>query len=169
MDYLPKLAHNGQNWITYASLVLCAISDEGLMGFLVGSETRPIHPAQLDGQGEGWTPQTNEERDEVVTWRAMDQSWTQQNAMINYTIISRIPDSIFTFMLHLKLPLKKWDYLKKRFGQIPRPESWVAAEEGMRQSNSQPEQSMAGETTQSTCDSHDKPPNPPSRDEGIPV
>ncbi|KAI5983984.1 hypothetical protein EDC04DRAFT_3098703 [Pisolithus marmoratus] len=49
MDYLPELTHNGQNWITYASSVLCAISDEGLMGFLVGSEKRPIHPAQLEG------------------------------------------------------------------------------------------------------------------------
>ncbi|KAI6007927.1 hypothetical protein EDC04DRAFT_2538805, partial [Pisolithus marmoratus] len=89
---LPKLTHNGQNWITYASSVLCAISDKGLMGFLVGSERRPIHPAQLEGCSEGWTPQTDNERAEVVAWQTVDQSWTQKNATVNYTIISGIPD-----------------------------------------------------------------------------
>ncbi|KAI5983877.1 hypothetical protein EDC04DRAFT_2914675 [Pisolithus marmoratus] len=167
MDYLPELTHNGQNWITYASSVLCAISDKGLMGFLVGSEKRPIHPAELDGRGEGWTPQTNEERDEVTAWRATDQSWTQQNAMVNYTIVSGIPDTIFGCMLHLKSPLKKWDYLEKRFGSIPRPESWLAAEEGMQQSRSQPEQNVAGETAQSTCNSHNETPKPPNEAEGF--
>ncbi|KAI6017833.1 hypothetical protein EDC04DRAFT_2517914, partial [Pisolithus marmoratus] len=110
-----KLAHNGQNWITYASSVLCAISDKGLMGFLVGSETQPIHPAQLDSCGEGWSPQTDDKRDKVVAWRTADQSWTQRNAMVNYTIVSSILDTIFSCMLHLKLPLEKWDYLKKCF------------------------------------------------------
>ncbi|KAI6043708.1 hypothetical protein EDC04DRAFT_2562394, partial [Pisolithus marmoratus] len=123
MDYLPELAHNGHNWTTYASSVLWAITAEGLMGFLVGSETRPIHPAQLDGRGEGWTPQTDDERDEVAVWRTADQSWTQRNATVNYTIICGIPDSIFGLMLHLKSPLEKWDYLEKRFGRIPRPAS----------------------------------------------
>ncbi|KAI5986099.1 hypothetical protein EDC04DRAFT_2615185 [Pisolithus marmoratus] len=77
--------------------------------------------------------------------------------MVNYTIISGIPDSIFTFMLHLKLPLEKWDYLKKHFGLIPRPESWLAAEEAMWQSRSQPEQGTAGETAQNIFNSHHKP------------
>ncbi|KAI6030271.1 hypothetical protein EDC04DRAFT_85718 [Pisolithus marmoratus] len=62
-------------------------------------------------------------------------------------------------MLHLKSPHEKWDYLEKRFGSIPRPESWLAAEEAMRQWETQPEQSAAGETIQSTCDSHDEPEN----------
>ncbi|KAI6020601.1 hypothetical protein EDC04DRAFT_2607398 [Pisolithus marmoratus] len=61
MDDLPELADNGHNWPTYGSWVLHAIADEGLMGFLVGSETRPIHLAQLRGLGEDWAPQTNEE------------------------------------------------------------------------------------------------------------
>ncbi|KAI6013031.1 hypothetical protein EDC04DRAFT_2609424 [Pisolithus marmoratus] len=117
MDYLPKLADNGHNWTAYGSWVLCAIIDEGLMGFLVGSETRPVHPAGLDGR-----------------------------------------DTIFGLMLHLKSPHEKWDYLEKRFGSIPRPESWLAAE-AMRQWETQPEQSAAGETIQSTCDSHDEPEN----------
>ncbi|KAI5987792.1 hypothetical protein EDC04DRAFT_2912733 [Pisolithus marmoratus] len=157
MDYLPELAHDGHNWTAYGSLVLCAIIDDGLMGFLVGSETRPIHPAQQYGRGEGWTPQTDNERDEVAAWKAADQSWTQRNAMVNYTIVSSIPDTIFGCMLHLKSPLEKWDYLEKRFGSIPRPESWVAAEEAMRQSDSQPEQSAAGETARNIFDSHHEP------------
>ncbi|KIK20417.1 hypothetical protein PISMIDRAFT_105846, partial [Pisolithus microcarpus 441] len=102
MDYLPELADNGQNWMNYGHSVLCAINDKGLMGFLVGSERRPTHPAELEGRGKGWTPQTDEERHEVTVWRTADQSWTRRNATVNYTIICGIPDTILTFMLHLK-------------------------------------------------------------------
>ncbi|KAI6106007.1 hypothetical protein EDD17DRAFT_1874731 [Pisolithus thermaeus] len=152
MDYLPELTHNGHNWTTYASLVLCAISDEGLMGFLVGSERRPTHPAELIGRGEGWTPQTDDEREEVAAWRAADQLWTQRNAMVNYTIVCSIPDTIFGSMLHLKSPLEKWTYLEDHFGRIPRPECWLVAEEAEQRSNS----NMATETGQDTHNSDDE-------------
>ncbi|KAI5990692.1 hypothetical protein EDC04DRAFT_2911873 [Pisolithus marmoratus] len=165
MDYLPELTHNGQNWITYASSVLCAISDEGLMGFLVRSEKRPIHPAQLEGRGEGWTPQTDDERDKVAVWRTADQLWTQQNATVNYTIICGIPDTIFGLMLHLKSPHEKWDYLEKRFGQIPRPASWLVVEETMWGGNLLPKQDIAEETAQPTGDSDDEPANLPGGEE----
>ncbi|KAI5980560.1 hypothetical protein EDC04DRAFT_2618344 [Pisolithus marmoratus] len=93
MDDLPKLTDNGHNWPTHGSWVLNAIADEGLMGLLVGSETQPIHLAQL---------------------RA----------------------------------------------------SWLAAEEAMRQSRSQPKQSAAGESAQSIYNSHiKKPENPPSKED----
>ncbi|KAI5989911.1 hypothetical protein EDD15DRAFT_2519908 [Pisolithus albus] len=155
MDYLPELAHNGQNWTAYGSSVLCAINDEGLMGFLVGSERRPTHPAELEGRGEGWTPQTDEERDEVAVWRTADQSWTRRNATVNYTIICGIPDTIFSSMLHLKSPLEKWSYLESRFGQIPRPESWLAAEQAMQQHDSSSEQDTAGESSQNAHEGDD--------------
>ncbi|KAI5999256.1 hypothetical protein EDD15DRAFT_2193922 [Pisolithus albus] len=155
MDYLPELADNGQNWTAYGSSVLCAINDKGLMGFLVGSERRPIHPAELEGRGEGWTPQTDEERDEVAVWRTADQSWTQRNATVNYTIICGIPDTIFSSMLHLKSPLEKWSYLESRFGQIPRPESWLAAEQAMQQHDSSSEQDTAGESSQNAHEGDD--------------
>ncbi|KAI6094695.1 hypothetical protein F5141DRAFT_1296040 [Pisolithus sp. B1] len=141
MDYLPELAHNGQNWTTYASLVLCTISDEGLMGFLVGSERRPTHPAELIGHGEGWTPQTDDERAEVVA--------------------CGIPDTIFGFMLHLKSPLEKWDYLEKCFGSIPRPESWLVAEEVEQRSDS----NVAAETGQDTHNSDESRDLPGSQNE----
>ncbi|KAI5993450.1 hypothetical protein EDD15DRAFT_2518798 [Pisolithus albus] len=157
MDYLPELAHNGQNWTAYGSSVLCAINDEGLMGFLVGSERRPTHPAELEGRGEGWTPQTDEERDEVAVWRTAEQSWTRRNATVNYTIICGIPDTIFSSMLHLKSPLEKWYYLENRFGRIPRPESWLAAEEAMRQSNLPFERDTAGESSQEVGERNDEP------------
>ncbi|KAI5991408.1 hypothetical protein EDD15DRAFT_2519375 [Pisolithus albus] len=161
MDYLPKLADNGQNWTAYGSSVLCAINDEGLMGFLVGSETRPIHPAQLEGRGEGWTPQTDDERDEVAVWRTADRSWTQRNATVNYTIVCGIPDTIFSSMLHLKSPLEKWDYLEKRFGSIPRPDSWLVVEEAMRRGNLLPRQDAAEETAHPHGNSDDEPANLP--------
>ncbi|KIK24569.1 hypothetical protein PISMIDRAFT_403406, partial [Pisolithus microcarpus 441] len=167
MDYPPELADNGYNWMSYGNSVLCTINDEGLMGFLVGSERRPTHPAELEGRGEGWTPQTDEERDEVAIWRTADQSWTQRNAMVNYTIICRIPDTIFSSMLYLKSPLEKWDYLENHFGRIPRPESWLAAERAMQQSDPLPEQSAAGETAQSTCDSNHEPEILPIQEEGL--
>ncbi|KAI6111261.1 hypothetical protein F5141DRAFT_1202928 [Pisolithus sp. B1] len=156
MDYLPELAHNGHNWTTYASLVLCAISDEGLMGFLVRSERRPTHPAELIGRGEGWTPQTDDEREEVAAWRAADQLWTQRNAMVNYTIVCSIPDTIFGSMLHLKSPLEKWSYLENCFGRIPRPDSWLAAEQAMQQRDTPSEQEIARGTGQEARDSNSK-------------
>ncbi|KAI6128355.1 hypothetical protein EDD16DRAFT_1548144 [Pisolithus croceorrhizus] len=122
------------------------------MGFLVGSERRPTHPAELIGRGEGWTPQTDDEREEVAAWQAADQLWTQRNAMVNYTIVCSIPDTIFGSMLHLKSPLEKWSYLEDRFGQIPRPEIWLVAEEAERQSNS----NAAAETGQDTHNSDDE-------------
>ncbi|KAI6032286.1 hypothetical protein BKA83DRAFT_4212111 [Pisolithus microcarpus] len=70
-------------------------------------------------------------------------------------------------MLHLKSPLEKWDYLENRFGQIPRPESWLAAERAMQQSDPLPEQSTAGETAQSTCDSNHEPEILPIQEEGL--
>ncbi|KAI6023815.1 hypothetical protein BKA83DRAFT_4626919 [Pisolithus microcarpus] len=154
MDYLPGLTHNGHNWTTYASLVLCTISDKGLMGFLVGSETRPIHPAELDGRGEGWIPRTNNERDEVMAWQTADQSWTRRNATVNYTIICGIPDTIFSSMLHLKSPLEKWSYLENRFGQILRPASWLAAEQAMQQHDTASKQETARGAGQETCNSN---------------
>ncbi|KAI5982719.1 hypothetical protein EDD15DRAFT_2320583 [Pisolithus albus] len=63
--------------------------------------------------------------------------------MVNYTIVSSILDTIFSSMLHLKSPLEKWDYLENRFGQIPRPESWLAAEQAMQQSDLSSEQTAA--------------------------
>ncbi|KAI6113869.1 hypothetical protein EDD16DRAFT_1598704 [Pisolithus croceorrhizus] len=122
------------------------------MGFLVGSERRPTHPAELIGRGEGWMPQTDDEREEVAAWQAADQLWTQRNAMVNYTIVCGIPDTIFGSMLHLKSPLEKWSYLEDRFGQIPRPEIWLVAEEAERQSNS----NAAAETGQDTHNSDDE-------------
>ncbi|KAI6003410.1 hypothetical protein EDC04DRAFT_2908221 [Pisolithus marmoratus] len=168
MDDLPELADNGHNWPTYGSWVLHAIADEGLMGLLVGSETRPVHPAQQKGLGEDWSPQTNEERDEVTAWRTADESWQRRNATVNLLITYGISDYIFSFILLLKTPLEKFAFLEKRFGLIPRPDSWLAAEEGTRQSDSQPEQSAVGETAQSTCNSHNEPEKPSSEEADSP-
>ncbi|KIK14041.1 hypothetical protein PISMIDRAFT_364712, partial [Pisolithus microcarpus 441] len=155
MDYLPELADNGHNWMSYGNSVLCAINDEGLMGFLVRSERRPTHPAELEGRGEGWTPQTDKERDEVAVWRTTDQLWTRRNVTVNYTIVCGIPDTIFSSMLHLKSPFEKWDYLENHFGQIPRPGSWLAAEQAMQQSDSSSEQDTAGESSQNAHEGDD--------------
>ncbi|KAI6097559.1 hypothetical protein F5141DRAFT_1294809 [Pisolithus sp. B1] len=81
--------------------------------------------------------------------------------MVNYTIVSGIPDTIFGFMLHLKSPLEKWDYLEKRFGSIPRPESWLVAEEAKQRSNS----NIARGAGQEAHDSNNELQNSPSSHE----
>ncbi|KAI6021160.1 hypothetical protein EDC04DRAFT_2607284 [Pisolithus marmoratus] len=69
-------------------------------------------------------------------------------------------------MLHWKSLLEKWDFLEKHFGLIPRPDSWLAAEDAMQQHDSQPKQVMAGDTAQSTCNHHHEPENLPTEEEG---
>ncbi|KAI6095591.1 hypothetical protein F5141DRAFT_1221692 [Pisolithus sp. B1] len=76
--------------------------------------------------------------------------------MVNYTIVSGIPDTIFGCMLHLKSPLKKWSYLEDYFGRIPRPDSWLAAEQAMQQRDTPSEQEIARGTGQEACDSNSK-------------
>ncbi|KAI5988938.1 hypothetical protein F5J12DRAFT_915885 [Pisolithus orientalis] len=137
MDNLPELADDGHNWTAYGSWVLNAIADEGLMGFLLGSETQPIHPAQLKGRGEGWTPQTNEEQDEVTAWQTSDEFWHKQSLKVNLLLIFGISDCIFSFILHLKTPLEKFTYLEKHYGSVTRPESWKTTEEDAQSDNLQ--------------------------------
>ncbi|KAI5997578.1 hypothetical protein EDD15DRAFT_2246556 [Pisolithus albus] len=47
-----------------------------------------------------------------------------------------------------------WYYLENRFGQIPRPESWLAAERAMQQGDLSSEQTAAEETGQEAHDSN---------------
>ncbi|KAI6021050.1 hypothetical protein EDC04DRAFT_2901602 [Pisolithus marmoratus] len=102
-----------------------------------------------------------------MAWRTANESWQQWNATVNLLITYGILDYIFSFILFLKMPLEKFIFLEKCFSSILRPKSWLAAEEAMQQSRSQPEQNAAGETAQSTNSHHDEPENPPGREEGF--
>ncbi|KAI6103227.1 hypothetical protein EV401DRAFT_2079628 [Pisolithus croceorrhizus] len=112
----PELAADGCNWHTYGSWVLKALSEDDLMGYLDGSETRPTNPRLLQGDGDGWTPQTDEEREAVAVWRTADNAWQQQAAMAHYLIISGIPDSILMLIMHLETPHETFAYLENRYG-----------------------------------------------------
>ncbi|KAI6011835.1 hypothetical protein EDC04DRAFT_3145644, partial [Pisolithus marmoratus] len=63
----PELAEDGCNWHNYD-----------------GSETQPTNPSLLQGGGDDWTPQTDEEREAVMVWRTNDSVWQQQAATAHY-------------------------------------------------------------------------------------
>ncbi|KAI6098661.1 hypothetical protein EDD16DRAFT_1732301 [Pisolithus croceorrhizus] len=158
---LPELAEDGCNWQTYGSWVLKAISEDGLMGHLDGSETRPTTPKLLQEYGTRWTPRTNEERDVVTAWKTADDVWHQRAAMAHQYIIYGLPNSILMLCMHLDTPREAFAYLEYRYGQIPRPEIQKTVDEAVQQHDMPSEQYMTGESAQSTCDSDNGPENLP--------
>ncbi|KAI5997351.1 hypothetical protein EDC04DRAFT_3096366 [Pisolithus marmoratus] len=164
----PELGDHGENWTNYGSWVLEAIDIEGSTGILLGSETQPTHPKQLEGRGPGWAPQSDEERDEVAVWQTADNMWRQRAAMAHHLIISGLPDSILMLCMHLETPHETFAYLENRYGSIPRMASWLHAEEAMQQNNSSSEQNAASETILNTSDSHDEPDTLPGEEGGSP-
>ncbi|KAI6023437.1 hypothetical protein EDC04DRAFT_3092567 [Pisolithus marmoratus] len=120
----PELSDHGKNWTNYGSWVLEAIDEEGLTGILLGSETRPTHPNQLEGRGPGWAPQSDEERDELAAWRTAESTWHQRNSMVDLLITFGIPDIILPSLIPLDTPLERFSYLERRYGEIPKPVSW---------------------------------------------
>ncbi|KAI6043743.1 hypothetical protein EDC04DRAFT_3087911 [Pisolithus marmoratus] len=131
MDYYqmdpPELGDHGENWSNYGSWVLEAIDEEDLTGILLRSETRPMHPKQLEGRGPGWAPQSNEERDELAAWRTAESTWHQQNSMVDLLITFSIPDIILPSLIPLDTPLEWFSYLERRYGEIAKPTSWQHA------------------------------------------
>ncbi|KAI6168255.1 hypothetical protein EDD17DRAFT_1892923 [Pisolithus thermaeus] len=164
---LPELAEDGCNWQTYGSWVLKAISEDGLMGHLDGSETRPTTSKLLQEYGAGWTPRTNEERDVVTAWKTADNVWHQRAAMAHQFIIYGLPDSILMLCMHLDTPREAFAYLEHRYGQIPRPEIQKTVDEAVQQHDMPSEQYMTAECAQSTCDSNDGPENLPGGHEDL--
>ncbi|KAI6047884.1 hypothetical protein EDC04DRAFT_2886680 [Pisolithus marmoratus] len=164
----PELAEDGCNWHTYGSWVLKAISEEGLMGHLDGSETRPATPKLLQEYGASQTPRTNEERDVIAAWKTADDAWHQRAAMAHQYIIFGLPDSILMLCMHLDTPGEAFAYLESRYGSIPRPESLKIVDEASRQCNLPSKQCATAESTQNIFDSHHEPENPPSSEEGSP-
>ncbi|KAI6002512.1 hypothetical protein EDC04DRAFT_2908513 [Pisolithus marmoratus] len=164
----PELAEDGCNWHTYGSWVLKAISEDGLMGHIDGSETRPTTPKLLQEYGAGQTPRTNEERDVVAAWKTADDTWHQRAAMAHQYIIFSLPDSILMLCMHLDTPGEAFAYLESRYGSIPRPESLKIVDEASRQCNLPSKQCATAESTQNIFDSHHEPENPPSSEEGSP-
>ncbi|KAI6103515.1 hypothetical protein F5141DRAFT_1239107 [Pisolithus sp. B1] len=158
---LPELTEDGCNWQTYGSWVLKAISEDGLMGHLDGSETRPTTLKLLQEYGARWTPRTNEERDVVTAWKTTDNVWHQRAAMAHQYIIYGLPDSILMLCMHLDTPREMFTYLENCYGQIPRPEIQKTVDEAVQQHDMPSEQYMTGESAQSTCDSDNGPENLP--------
>ncbi|KAI6137445.1 hypothetical protein EDD17DRAFT_1517350 [Pisolithus thermaeus] len=150
----PELAADGCNWHTYGSWVLKALSEDDLTGYLDGSETRPTNPRLLQGNGDGWTPRTNEEREAVAVWRTTDDAWQQRAAMAHYLVISGIPDSILMLVMHLETPHETFAYLENRYGRIPRPEIQKVVDEAVQQHDMPYEQCEAENGDNEPVNSH---------------
>ncbi|KAI6098934.1 hypothetical protein EDD17DRAFT_1043823 [Pisolithus thermaeus] len=150
----PELAADGCNWHTYGSWVLKVLSEDNLMGYLDGSETRPTNPRLLQGDGDGWTPQTDEEREAVMVWRTADNAWQQRAAMAHYLIISGIPDSILMLIMHLETPHETFAYLENHYGRIPRPETRKVVDEAIQQHDMPYEQCEAENGNNEPVNSH---------------
>ncbi|KAI6100549.1 hypothetical protein F5141DRAFT_304111 [Pisolithus sp. B1] len=150
----PELAADGCNWHTYGSWVLKALSEDDLTGYLDGSETRPTNPRLLQGDGDDWTPQTDEEREAVTVWRTADDAWQQHAAMAHYLIISGIPDSILVLVVHLETPHKTFAYLENRYGRIPRPEIQMVVDKAVQQHDMPYEQCKAENGNNEPVNSH---------------
>ncbi|KAI6118314.1 hypothetical protein F5141DRAFT_1290342 [Pisolithus sp. B1] len=166
---LPELAEDGCNWQTYGSWVLKAISEDGLMGHLDGSETRPTTPKLLQEYGAGWTPRTNEERDVITAWKTADNMWHQRAAMAHQFIIYGLPDSILMLCMHLDTPCEAFAYLECRYGPIPRPESIKVADEAMPQCDMQSEQYATEEGAQGTYNSDNEPIYSPGGEDSLDI
>ncbi|KAI6142922.1 hypothetical protein EDD17DRAFT_215673 [Pisolithus thermaeus] len=164
----PELAADGCNWHTYGSWVLKSLSEDDLLGYLEGSETRPTHPSLLQEAGDGWTPQTDEEREAVAVWRTADNAWQQRASMAHYLIISGIPDSILMLVMHFETPRETFAYLESRYGRIPRPESPKVVDEANRERDLLSEQCATEGSAQSTENSNNEPENSPGS-QGEPV
>ncbi|KAI6000281.1 hypothetical protein EDC04DRAFT_3096018 [Pisolithus marmoratus] len=158
----PELAEDGCNWHTYGSWVLKAISEDGLMGHIDGSETRPTTPKLLQEYGAGRTPRTNEERDVIAAWKTADDAWHQRAAMAHQYIIFGLPDSILMLCMHLDTPGEAFAYLENRYGPIPRPKSQKVVDEAVQEHDMPSEQCTTAENAQSTCNSDHEPEIPPS-------
>ncbi|KAI5999102.1 hypothetical protein EDD15DRAFT_2363138 [Pisolithus albus] len=159
---IPELAADGRNWQTYGGWVLEAVAEDGLKGYLDGSEERPMYPEVLHSVGDGSAPHTGEERDSVRAWQAADAVWQQRAAEAHYLIICGIPDSILMLCMHLEDPHDVFSYLENRYGRIPRPAGWKAAGEAIQPRVAQPEQCVTSETAQMTGESENRPDDPPS-------
>ncbi|KAI6126964.1 hypothetical protein F5141DRAFT_1249226 [Pisolithus sp. B1] len=161
LQNISTLEKDGCNWQTYGSWVLKAISEDGLIGHLDGSETRPTTPKLPQEYGAGWTPRTNEERDVVTAWKTADNVWHQWATMAHQFIIYGLPDSILMLCMHLDTPREAFAYFEHHYGQIPRPEIQKTVDEAVQQHDMPSEQYMTGESAQSTCDSDNEPGNSP--------
>ncbi|KIK21162.1 hypothetical protein PISMIDRAFT_12428 [Pisolithus microcarpus 441] len=157
----PELAEDGCNWHTYGSWVLKALSEDDLMGYLEGSETRPTHPSLLQGDGDGWTPQTDEEQEAVMAWKTTDDVWHQRAAMAHQYIIFGLPDSILMLCMHLDTPHETFVYLENRYSQIPRLEIQKTVDEAVQQHDLSSKQDVTVESAQGTCDSDNEPESSP--------
>jgi len=95
-DFLrvPKLAADGENWVTYKDRLQWSVDARGLLGHLDGTETKPVDPSTLTGRGASWVPASADEMKEVVVYKATMKEWRMGEAIVKQQIAGTIPDTL---------------------------------------------------------------------------
>lgn len=72
---IPKLADDGENWVTYKDRLQWSVDARGLLGHLDGTEKKPVDPSMLMGRGASWVPATSDEMKEIVVYNSVMKEW----------------------------------------------------------------------------------------------
>jgi len=118
--HVPKLAADGENWVTYKDRLQWSIDARGLLGHLDGTEKKPVDPSTLMGRGASWVPSTADEMKEIVVYNSTNKEWRMGEAVVKQQIASTIPDTLFIQIKGLATAKEIFTYLANMFKQRSR-------------------------------------------------
>jgi len=121
-DFLcvPKLAADGENWVTYKVRLQWSIDARGLLSHLDGTEKKPVDPSMLTGRGASWVPSMPDEMKEIVVYNSANKEWRMGEAVVKQQIASTIPDTLFIQIKGLATAKEIFMYLANMFEQRSR-------------------------------------------------
>ncbi|KAG2347750.1 hypothetical protein BDR05DRAFT_904369, partial [Suillus weaverae] len=113
--HIPKLAADGENWMTYKDRLSWSVDARGFLGHLDGTEKKPIDPSTLSGRGASWAPTTSDEIRELSAYRTAMKEWRIGEAITKQQIAGTIPDSLFIQVKNLATAGEIFTYLSNLF------------------------------------------------------
>jgi len=116
-DFLrvPKLAADGENWMTYKDRLSWSVDARGFLGHLEGTEKKPVDPLTLSGRGASWILTTSDEIRELTAYKAAMKEWRLGEAITKQQIAGMIPDSLFIQVKSLATAGEIFMYLSNLF------------------------------------------------------
>jgi hypothetical protein len=118
--HVPKLAADGENWMTYKDRLQWSVDARGLLGHLEGTEVKPVDPVTRQGRGATWIPTSPDELLEIAAYRAAIKEWRISEAITKQQIAGTIPDSLFTQIKGLETAREIFMHLSMLFEQRSR-------------------------------------------------
>ncbi|KAG1819126.1 uncharacterized protein BJ212DRAFT_1268541 [Suillus subaureus] len=116
-DFLcvPKLAADGENWMTYKDRMQWSVDACGFLGHLDGTNKKPVDTLTLSGRGASWSPSMMDEVRELAAYKTTLKEWGMGEAIMKQQIASTIPDSLFIQVKGLDTAQKIFMYLSNLF------------------------------------------------------